>query len=91
MTKVNSVGISLPTEIISKIDAERGDVPRSRYILRVLQDTYPKKRKLKEEIRRSSTVLKNKNNSQDSPDRGIETPKARRIIKTEPIGAHATI
>jgi metal-responsive CopG/Arc/MetJ family transcriptional regulator len=74
MTKVNPVGISLPTEIISKIDAERGDVPRSRYILRVLQDTYSKKRKLKEEGRSSSTVIKNKNNSgQDSPDRRLET------------------
>ena len=30
-------------------------------------------------------------NELDSPDCGIETPKARRIIKTEPIGAHATI
>jgi hypothetical protein len=88
MTKVNSVGISLPAEIISKIDAERGDVPRSRYILRVLQDT--KRRKLKEERSRNTTT-KNINNSQDSPDRGIETPKARRIIETEPIGAHATI
>lgn len=87
MTKVNSVGISLPVEIISKIDAERGDVPRRGYILRVLQDTYPK-RKLKE-ARNSAT--KNINNSQDSPDRGIETPQARRIIKTEPIGTQATI
>jgi hypothetical protein len=90
MTKVNSVGISLPSEIISKIDAQRGDVPRSRYILRVLLDTHPKKGGLKEGKRRN-TITKNINNSQDSPDRGIETPKARRIINTEPIGAHATI
>jgi metal-responsive CopG/Arc/MetJ family transcriptional regulator len=72
MTKVNSVGISLPAEIISKIDAQRGDIPRSRYILRVLQDTYPKKRKLKEEGRRS-TVTKNIDNSKDSPDCKLET------------------
>jgi|SRR5215203_5841885 len=68
MAKVNSVGISLPTEIISKIDTERGDIPRSRYILRVLQDTYSKGNKLG----RSSTATKN-DNSQDSPDRRLET------------------
>jgi hypothetical protein len=67
MTKVNSVGISLPTEIISKIDTERGDIPRSRYILRVLRDS--NMNKLKEEGR-SSTTTKN-NNSQDSPDREV--------------------
>jgi metal-responsive CopG/Arc/MetJ family transcriptional regulator len=89
MTKANSVGISLPTEIISKLDTERGDIPRSRYILRVLRDTYSKRNKPKEE-ERSSTATKIINR-QDSPDCGIETPKARRIIKTEPIGAHATI
>jgi metal-responsive CopG/Arc/MetJ family transcriptional regulator len=70
MTKINSVGISLPTEIISKIDAERGDIPRSRYILRVLQNTYSKMRKPKEEGRRNGTTIKN---SQDSPDRRLET------------------
>ena len=72
MAKVNSVGISLPTEIISKIDIERGDIPRSRYILRVLQDTYSKRRKLKEEGRSNTTAI-NTNNSQDSPDRRLET------------------
>jgi metal-responsive CopG/Arc/MetJ family transcriptional regulator len=61
MTKVNPVGISLPTEIISKIDSERGDIPRSRYILRVLQDSHSKRRKLKEEGR-SSTAIKNNDN-----------------------------
>jgi metal-responsive CopG/Arc/MetJ family transcriptional regulator len=72
MTKVNSVGISLPVEIISKIDAQRGDIPRSRYILRILQDTHPKKRELKEEGRRSTTT-KNINNSKDSADCKLET------------------
>jgi hypothetical protein len=71
MAKVHSVGVSLPTKIISKVDAERGDVPRSRYILRVLQDTYSKRGKLKEG--RSNTTAINKNNSQDPPDRRTET------------------
>src|SRR5829696_8732114 len=66
MAKVNSVGISLPTEIISKIDTERGDIPRSRYILRVLRDTYSKGN----ELGRDSTSTKS-NISQDSPDRKV--------------------
>jgi hypothetical protein len=37
MQKYNSVGISLPKEIISKIDSERGDISRSRYMLRLLE------------------------------------------------------
>ena len=73
MTSVSQLGISLPTEIITQTDAERGDIPRSRYILRILQNTYSNKRKLKEEGRRYSTVIENKNNSQDSPDRRLET------------------
>ncbi len=35
-----SAGISLPKDILSKIDEERGDIPRSRYILRILERTY---------------------------------------------------
>jgi hypothetical protein len=37
MQKYNSVGISLPKEIISQIDSERGDISRSRYMLRLLE------------------------------------------------------
>src|SRR5215207_6924406 len=73
MAKVNSVGISLPTEIISKIDTERGDIPRSRYILRVLRDTYSTRRKPKEG--KNYFTIRNNNNSQDSPDRRLETLK----------------
>lgn len=34
-----AVGISLPTELMKKIDVERGDVPR-RYVLRMLEKHY---------------------------------------------------
>jgi len=39
MEKAKSVpvGISLPTKLIEKIDTERKDVPRSRYILRLIE------------------------------------------------------
>jgi hypothetical protein len=40
-----AVGISLPKDIISKIDAERGDIPRSRYLLRILENSYAMKNK----------------------------------------------
>jgi metal-responsive CopG/Arc/MetJ family transcriptional regulator len=35
-----AVGISLPKELISKIDDERGDISRSRYLLRILEKVY---------------------------------------------------
>jgi metal-responsive CopG/Arc/MetJ family transcriptional regulator len=35
-----SVGISLPKKIMSQIDAERGDVSRSRFLLRKIEGTY---------------------------------------------------
>jgi metal-responsive CopG/Arc/MetJ family transcriptional regulator len=39
------IGISLPKEVIKKIDAERLDVPRSRYILRLIENVYKKEEK----------------------------------------------
>ena len=33
-------GISLPNEIVKKIDTDRGDVPRSKYLLRILERRY---------------------------------------------------
>jgi metal-responsive CopG/Arc/MetJ family transcriptional regulator len=35
-----SVGISLPEQIIQKIDKDRGDVPRSRFLLRLVEHAY---------------------------------------------------
>ena len=35
-----SVGISLPKKIMSQIDVERGDVSRSRFLLRMIEDIY---------------------------------------------------
>jgi hypothetical protein len=32
-----SVGISLPVSVLKRIDSERGDIPRSRFLLRILQ------------------------------------------------------
>ena len=35
-----SAGLSLPKDILSKIDNERGDISRSKYILRILERMY---------------------------------------------------
>jgi hypothetical protein len=35
-----AVGISLPTKLMEKIDVDRGDIPRSRYVLRMLEKQY---------------------------------------------------
>ena len=36
----NTITITLPKELAAKIEAERGDVPRSLFIRRVLERTY---------------------------------------------------
>jgi hypothetical protein len=35
-----STGLSLPIKLMRKIDLERGDVPRSKYLLRILERMY---------------------------------------------------
>jgi metal-responsive CopG/Arc/MetJ family transcriptional regulator len=40
-----SVGTSLPTEMLKQIDYERGDISRSRFILRLLETAYGVKKK----------------------------------------------
>jgi hypothetical protein len=35
-----AVGISFPKKIMAKIDSERGDIPRSRFLLRLLEHRY---------------------------------------------------
>jgi hypothetical protein len=35
-----ALGISLPRQIIKQIDSDRGDVPRSRYLSRILEKQY---------------------------------------------------
>jgi hypothetical protein len=54
------LGISLPRQIIRQIDSERGDVPRSRYLLRILQKALEYKGRKKYKI--------GKNNDQDGLD-----------------------
>lgn len=40
---LKTIGISLPKEIIEQIDSDRGDINRSRYILRLIESKFHKK------------------------------------------------
>ena len=40
LQKNKPTGFSLPSELIQRIDAERGDIPRSRFLLRILESSY---------------------------------------------------
>jgi hypothetical protein len=37
------VGISVPKELLEKLDGERGDVSRTRYVLRIIEQYYQRK------------------------------------------------
>ena len=40
MKHCTATGLSLPTEIVDRIDSERGDVSRSRFLLRLIERAY---------------------------------------------------
>ena len=40
MQKHKSIGLSLPIEVMARIDSERGDVSRSRYLYRLIEKAY---------------------------------------------------
>ena len=44
MKNHSSAGFSLPNDWMEKIDSERGDISRSRYLLRLLEYAYPNKK-----------------------------------------------
>ena len=43
--KSKSAGISIPTNLLSKIDKDRGDISRSRYIVRIIEQGIFQKRR----------------------------------------------
>lgn len=68
-----SVGISLPKKIMSHIDSERGDIPRSRFLLRMIEGIIDA-----ENLHRKSTDIRLTN----SVDEVSENGKSR-----EPVSA----
>jgi hypothetical protein len=70
-----AMGISLPKKIVTKIDHDRGDIPHSRYVLRILEKTY-------QDIRTKLRKIEKKGNQDLLDHRGVETPAIRRIPST---------
>jgi hypothetical protein len=64
-----SVGISLPRKIMKKIDVERGDISRSRYLLRLLEKIYVQNKV--EDL----TVQKNSSHFDEGNQQFIESEK----------------
>jgi metal-responsive CopG/Arc/MetJ family transcriptional regulator len=70
MQRIISVGISFPKNVLTKIDSERGDVPRSRYLLRVLENALRSEEKEKSKKNYDDKITAY---SQDSLDRRFES------------------
>ena len=50
LKRYKPTGLSIPIELMQKIDMERGDVSRSRYILRILEKVYRIRSTKKKEV-----------------------------------------
>jgi hypothetical protein len=50
MQKHKAIGFSLPNELIHRLDIEREDISRSRYLLRLLERAYCSENKEKEAL-----------------------------------------
>jgi metal-responsive CopG/Arc/MetJ family transcriptional regulator len=71
MSNVISVGISFPKKVLTKIDSERGDISRSRYLLRAIQNTSQREDKEGTQVvqrKENCGIKKTSNNHQDSLD-----------------------
>jgi hypothetical protein len=76
MTSIIPIGLSLPKEIISKIDTERGDISRSKYLLRILEGFYS--------IRKQSESLNN-GDAQESYDDGVKMLTSYRSMNSQDV------
>jgi hypothetical protein len=66
MQRIISVGISFPKNVLAKIDSERGDVPRSRYLLRVLENALQSEQKEKSKKNYDDRITADRRDSLDS-------------------------
>jgi hypothetical protein len=70
-----AVGISLPRKIVTKIDHDRGDIPRSRYVLRILEETY-------QDIRTKHRKIEKRGNQDLLDDHGVKTVVVKQTSST---------
>ena len=47
--EVLTMGVSLPKRVYQEIDAQRGDIPRSRYILKILEECLEREKETQNE------------------------------------------
>jgi len=43
VSKITVMGVSLPKQLVERIDKDRGDVPRSRFLVRLVEHAYNQK------------------------------------------------
>jgi len=43
MLRYKATGLSLPADLMKKIDTDRGDISRSRFLLRLIEQVYKEK------------------------------------------------
>jgi hypothetical protein len=77
MQKIISVGISFPKNILAKIDSERGDVPRSRYLLRVLENALQSEEKVESKKHYDDKITADSWNSLDSRFGSLRSSESR--------------
>ena len=44
------VGVSLPQEMVAKVDGDRGDVPRSKFLQRLVEQAYARREEKTEAV-----------------------------------------
>ena len=69
------MGISLPKKIVTKIDHDRGDIPRSRYVLRILEETH-------HDIWMKHRKIEKRGNQDLLDHRGVETAVVKQFSST---------
>jgi hypothetical protein len=56
-SKYISTGLSLPVSLMQKIDTERGDISRSRFIFRLLEKSYGSAKEFSNPEKNGSVVI----------------------------------
>ncbi|MDR4512338.1 MAG: hypothetical protein MRJ93_11620 [Nitrososphaeraceae archaeon] len=74
MQRYKATGFSLRKEILSKIDSERGDISRSRYLQRILENYY--------HLVREPQENKKEDGRSDLSDSLVATPGSDRSLNT---------
>jgi hypothetical protein len=75
------LGISLPNEVLSKIDKDRGPIPRSRFLLKLIEIAYNTNTIIPQE---RFMIIKEKNALSDGNLGGEASDKTEILIRRKP-------